>query len=173
MNVTIRTASLVVLTLLAAGCAAFGTSLIPPGATLYANDSRYANIRGSELFGKVQVLTFFLPGYEEDRQALLAAERVHRAYLERDDVEVKAIAVSLNAEIHPEGRLIHDLSRWEITMPAYWDRNAEVWRAFNSFGIPLTLVLDREGTVVYRRRGGAASPLHDRRLMQAVLTASQ
>ncbi|CAN5548647.1 hypothetical protein BH23BAC4_BH23BAC4_08400 [soil metagenome] len=193
-----RTASLILLTLLATGCAATRTSVIPPGATLYANDSRYANIRGSDLFGKVQVLTFFLPGADGHRQALLASERVHRAYLQRDDVEVKAIAVSFSANIQPEGRLIHDLARWDTSMPAYWDRNAEIASAFN-IGIgratstsrgtsiqpfnhhpgrrirnmPLTVVLDRDGKVAYRQRGGAASPLHDRRLMQAVLTASQ
>jgi hypothetical protein len=186
---------LLVLLLAWAGCASAPT-LVPPGATLYANDSRMPDLKGSDLSGRVVVLAFVLPGFDEHRQLLASVDRVHRTFAGNEEVSVKAIAVSFGTAIHPEGKFIHDLGRYGVTVPAYWDRNAVVASAFHiSVGrttnttrgprdfpharhpgarirnMPLVVVLDREGRTVYRRPGGGVTPYHDEQLMAAVVRA--
>ncbi|CAN5548752.1 hypothetical protein BH23BAC4_BH23BAC4_08420 [soil metagenome] len=177
-----------------AGC--FGTRHVMPGAVpLYSTDADYNNITTGDLEGAVTVLVLH-ESVSEASQILRSAERIHQAYLEREDVRVLAVSVRWSSAL-PGRTYSPELGRYGFSMPMYVDRNGELASVFNvrrgratsstrgrllgpfrpspghemgtvTLNLPQTIVINRQGEVAYRRLGAGASALHDRRLIEAV-----
>lgn len=77
-----------------------------------------------------------------------SVQRVHEAFPKED---VAVVAISLDGGGVPTVESF--LSRHEYTFPTPVDADMTVARALGARGVPYTLVIDRQGTVVARANG--------------------
>jgi peroxiredoxin len=101
----------------------------------------------SDLEGRVVLVNFWATWCEPCESEMPAMERLYRA-LEKDEFEL--VAVSIDAE---RGAVVAFQEQYRLSFPIVLDRDQSVYNAYQTMGVPESLLIDRQGRVVERYVG--------------------
>ena len=79
-----------------------------------------------------------------------AIEHIHRMYQKRG---LRVLSI-LEDEHDPEATLQAYMTRTKLTFPVLFDPTGKVARAYQSYGVPETFFIDRNGVIIKRITGG-------------------
>ncbi|HEY8539820.1 MAG TPA: TlpA disulfide reductase family protein [Steroidobacteraceae bacterium] len=106
-----------------------------------------ANIRLSEFFGEVVVINFWATWCGACRQQMPQLEELHDKYRRAGLV---VLGVNIDEEREPVVEMVDAL---KVSYPILFDTRKEVARAYKVGSLPVTVLIDREGTVRYVAEG--------------------
>lgn len=101
----------------------------------------------SSLSGRVVLVNFWATWCEPCEREMPAMNRLHAA-LPRADFELVAVAIDEQAE---DVRRFQD--RYALDFPIVLDLDQSVYRAYQTMGVPESLLIDRQGRIVERYVG--------------------
>ncbi len=123
----------------------------PPGVAV---DSA-APFELAALSGRVVLVNFWATWCEPCEQEMPAMERLYQR-LSRDRFEL--VAVSIDDE---EPKVAEFVKRYSLTFPIVMDRDKKVSEAYQTMGVPESLLVDRSGHVVERYVGPREWDAHE------------
>jgi thiol-disulfide isomerase/thioredoxin len=137
------------------GAAAPGFSLarfVPPAPTVAPSDTSASASTGGplslgELAGRVVLVNFWATWCEPCEEELPAMQRLYQR-LPRDRFEL--VAISIDEEPEKIGAFVE---RYALTFPILVDPGKRVATAYQTMGVPESLLVDPEGRVVERYVG--------------------
>lgn len=101
----------------------------------------------SDLEGRVVLVNFWATWCEPCESEMPAMERLYHA-LETEEFEL--LAVSIDAE---RAAVVAFQQEYQLSFPILLDRDQSVYKAYQTMGVPESLLIDRQGRVVERYVG--------------------
>jgi len=105
------------------------------------------NLALSDLAGRVVLVNFWATWCEPCESEMPAMERLYAA-LPHDQFEL--VAVAIDAE---RSDVVSFQEEYQLSFPIVLDQDQEIYRAYQTMGVPESLLIDREGRVVERYVG--------------------
>ena len=117
-----------------------------------------------DVAGRVVLVNFWATWCEPCEREMPAMERLY-GLLPRDDFEM--IAVSIDEE---EGLVQGFQDEYRLSFPIVLDLDQAIYRAYQTMGVPESLLIDRDGTVIERYVGPREwdAPEHVQRLQSVI-----
>lgn len=157
---TVITAALLLLSVISAGpapasdpFASFKMSRLPAGSMvapfeLMALDGKV--VKSSEMAGKVVLLNFWATWCGPCKEEMPSLAR-----LQKQLDPTQFILMTVTTDLQRQG-IAHFLSQLGVSLPVLFDEDQEVSRSFMVRGLPTTIVIARDGTLVGRAVGPRA-----------------
>ena len=157
---TVITAALLLLSVISAGpalasdpFASFKMSRLPAGSMvapfeLTALDGKV--VKSSELSGKVVLVNFWATWCGPCKEEMPSLAR-----LQQQLDPTQFILMTVTTDLQRQG-IAHFLAQLGVTLPVLFDEDQEVSRSFMVRGLPTTVVIARDGTLVGRAVGPRA-----------------
>ncbi|MEQ1656839.1 MAG: TlpA disulfide reductase family protein [Nitrospira sp.] len=157
---TVITAALLLLSVISAGpalasdpFASFKMSRLPAGSMvapfeLTALDGKV--VKSSELSGKVVLVNFWATWCGPCKEEMPSLAR-----LQKQLDPTQFILMTVTTDLQRQG-IAHFLAQLGVTLPVLFDEDQEVSRSFMVRGLPTTVVIARDGTLVGRAVGPRA-----------------
>ncbi len=108
------------------------------------------NIKDYATNGKITVLSFWATWCSPCKRELDAISEVYHDWQEEYDMELVAVTID-NARALPKVKPMVETKGWEYTVLS--DANEDLKRALNFQTVPMTFLLDQNGTIVYTHSG--------------------
>lgn len=129
-------------------CASAEPALLNSPAPDFALRSLHdANVRLSESLGDVVIVNFWATWCGSCRQQMPQLERLHEKYHRAGLV---VLGINIDDDRTPAVEMVDTL---KVSYPILFDTRKEVARAYRLGSLPLTVLIDREGTVRYVAEG--------------------
>lgn len=145
-------ATLVVLA--SAGCEAEGPprppmvgDVVPDYAAIELRESRQVSL--AELRGRVVLLNVWATWCPPCREEIPVLQALHESHAS-EGLEVVGVSVDAAGEAAAVGRFA---DQFGVTYPIWLDPQERVSSAFRTTGVPTTLLIDRDGTLLWRHVG--------------------
>lgn len=103
-----------------------------------------------EYRGDIVALHFWATWCDVCLMEMHAIEHIHRMYKNRG---LKVVSI-LEDEHDAEAKLQAYMARTKITFPVLFDPTGKVAREYQSYGVPGTFFIDRDGMIIKRITGG-------------------
>ncbi len=129
------------------GAAAPGFSLPRLVASTSAELGNAAPLRLADLQGRIVLVNFWATWCEPCEREMPAMERLY-ALLSREDFELVAVAIDEQVD---EVRAFQD--RYRLSFPIVLDSDQSIYRAYQTMGVPESLLIDRSGRIIERYVG--------------------
>ncbi|CAN5548443.1 hypothetical protein BH23BAC4_BH23BAC4_08390 [soil metagenome] len=127
------------------------------------------DLYGTAMAGRVTVVSFFTPDCPDCHHFLRDMDELRAIHGNRPDLI--AIAVTspqgFGSAEDPRPEMRAYLSARSVSTPAYWDAQGRLTTALNA-ETGQTVVVDRDGRIVFRQRSQIRSPRQTDRLIEAV-----
>jgi peroxiredoxin len=101
----------------------------------------------SDLEGRVVLVNFWATWCEPCESEMPAMERLYRT-LENDEFELVAVSIDSG-----RGDVVAFQERYRLSFPILLDADQSVYAAYQTMGVPESLLIDRQGRVVERYVG--------------------
>jgi thiol-disulfide isomerase/thioredoxin len=122
---------------------ASGSAPEPEASQMAVDDS----LALSDLEGRVVLVNFWATWCEPCESEMPAMERLYRA-LPKEEFEL--VAVSIDTE---RAAVVAFQDEYKLSFPIVLDRDQAVYKAYQTMGVPESLLIDRQGRVVERYVG--------------------
>ena len=111
------------------------------------DSAKVSELALSSLSGRVVLLNFWATWCEPCEREMPAMERLYQA-LPREEFELLAVAIDDN-----DSDVRAFLERYRLSFPILLDQDNAVYGAYQTMGVPESLLVDREGRIVERYVG--------------------
>ena len=121
-----------------------------PSVTIKTMDGKAVNVDTLSNGGKPFIIDFFATWCKPCNRELDAISEVYADWQEETGVKIFAVSIDQAQNIHKVKPLV-DNHGWEYDV--LLDPNSDLRRAFGIQNIPYVLLVDGQGTIVYRHMG--------------------
>jgi cytochrome c biogenesis protein CcmG/thiol:disulfide interchange protein DsbE len=159
----VRAAAFVVALGVLAACSASP----PPSAPDYSATTRDgARVSMADLQGRPALLTSWATWCKSCKTLLPALEQLHE---DQGRTGIRVVAVNIDAS-GSEGDVVAVEEQYALTMGRWRDGDNDFSQAFRAQGVPTSVLVDADGTVVHRWPGGVTlDDAETRRILEQIL----
>lgn len=120
-------------------------SSLPPFKGITLNGD---SVRASEYEGRVILLNFWAMWCGPCIQELPHIETLHERYSDDEDVQVKTVYLKNEMGRRSMAEVRSWMDDRAFTVPVVYDRDGSIQRAFGFRGVPLNLIIGRDGSIL-------------------------